>query len=225
MEITVWDFNGVVVDDIDAHRIAFSAVLTRIFNKPPIDCIDDTRRRTTVPYSAGFLAAGIDEADLKARLHEIDNLYHGAYLNHPHALRARDGIYDALAVVEQLGGRNILLSNTRPDVLEHQLDQLGLSRAFAWKSCCEKRMETGFRFSKSGRLQAYFNGLCQSPVRGIIVGDSIEEPMVAKELGLASIALTGGWFDHDRLAASGADYLAHSLAEVAKIIRTHRFTL
>lgn len=39
VQVAVWDFNGVIVDDVNAHRIAFNSILA-MFDLPMIETID-----------------------------------------------------------------------------------------------------------------------------------------------------------------------------------------
>ncbi len=222
MHVAVWDFNGVLADDIEAHRAAFNDILA-MFGKPPLRDAAHTRTHTTVPYIDSILAAGIDMAAFKARNIEVDDVYHRTYLAHPAARALRPGVVEALDAVTGRGAHNVILSNTRRDVLLDQLGHWGLTNRFNWMSPCDDRKATGFKLTKSNRLKAYFDDLAHSRVNAVIIGDSTEEPDVARELNLKSIAVSGGWFDTPRLDAANPDYTVASITEAAHILRTIRF--
>lgn len=220
MQVAVWDFNGVIVDDVNAHRVAFNSILA-MFDLPPIDTIDKCQRMTSVPYIDGILATGITREQFFANVMKIDASYHDAYMACPEAYRLRKGVEAALDHVSATGGDNIILTNTRRDVIETQLERIGIRDKFAWVSTSDDRKETGVKLNKVERLGAYFKKAGRRP--GFIVGDSIEEPAVGKAFGLKSIAVTGGWFDRDRLEKCDADMVVDCISQIPSVLNTRPF--
>lgn len=212
----VWDFNGVVVDDVAAHHAGFNAVLA-LFDRAPVPTIQDIQRLTTTPYLAAFNALGISNDTFMARVRETDPLYHTTYLSHPSAHTLRPGIKDALETVRNAGGNNIILSNTRRDTLDEQLHTLGIADQFCWVSTSDDRDKTGQRLDKVARLMPYMQ---QNPNTTCIIGDSPEEITVARALGLTGIAVSGGWFDDARLHAARPDAFLASTSDLPKLLKT-----
>ena len=61
------------------------------------------------------------------------------------------------------------------------------------------------------------------PENAIIVGDTPEETHIARDTGLTSIALTGGFATTERLRAAEPDCLLNSLTEMLPILRARGF--
>lgn len=180
------------------------------------------QRMTSVPYIDGILATGITREQFTANVMKIAASYHDAYMACPEAYQLRKGVEAALDHVSAAGGDNVILTNTRRDVIETQLERLGIRDKFKWVSTSDDRKETGVKLNKVERLTAYFETAGRRP--GFIVGDSIEEPVVGKAFGLTSIAVTGGWFDRERLEACGADVLVDCISQIPSVLTRRAFT-
>jgi len=224
MKTIVWDFNGVIVDDIEAHRMATNAALDLFDTPQRLHTIDDTRRATTVPYAHGFMALGVTQADLMARIGDVDVAYHDAYLKSPQAFVPRKGIPETLALVRKQGWKNVILSNTRRDILNIQLERMGLDASFDWISTSDQRSETGIKLNKTERLHSFFNTQANHKT-GFIIGDSTEEIDVARAMGLQSIAVLGGWFDKTRLTEKAPDYMVDCTSRIANVLKQNGLNL
>ncbi len=217
--IAVWDFNGSVVDDVEAHLRAKNAVL-ELFDKPPVESIEDVRRIVSVPYIAGFERLGISRDDFLARIDEIDPLYHRVYLESEAAFRLRDGVLETLEMVRAIGGTNVILSNTQPEALHHQMDALGITSYFDWHSPSADRTGIVTKLNKTQRLRTLLDEFATyASLEGCVIGDSTEEPQIGRDLGMTSIALNGGWFDRERLAAAQPDYHVDSVRDIPAILQ------
>jgi phosphoglycolate phosphatase len=60
-----------------------------------------------------------------------------------------------------------------------------------------------------------------SPDKAFIIGDSHEEPEVAKRLGLLGISISGGLLSAARLEKYKKDYVIQRLEEVRPILENH----
>lgn len=216
MRLAVWDFNGIVVDDVEAHRKSVNVIFA-MFGVPPLASTDDSRRHTTVPFIHGFEAVGITRDAFMARQPEIDRVYHDTYMAMDEAYQLRRGVRDSLTWVNDNGGRNIILTNTRRDVIDRQLDHMNIRDHFAWISTADDRKDLVANLNKTQRLKHYF-GTLGSAINGVIIGDSTEEPVVAREFGLKSVAVCGGWFDRERLVAAQPDHLVECVSDVPRAL-------
>jgi|GEM_PF-3388566 len=222
MKIAVWDFNGVIVDDAAAHHNAYNSIL-KLFNLPLLETLDEARRATTVPYSDGLYGCGVTPAQLRDHVIAIDTAYHAAYLDAPSAYQLRKGVRACLEDIRADGGMNVILSNTRRDVLNRQLTRTGIAGLFSHLSTSDDRSTTGLKMTKAERLNAYFRSLAEPVTQAFLIGDSTEEPAVAKAAGLHSIAVSGGWFERERLAQAGADHLIDCVSELPRVLRSIGF--
>jgi phosphoglycolate phosphatase len=60
-----------------------------------------------------------------------------------------------------------------------------------------------------------------APENTFIIGDSHEEPELAKRLGILGISMAGGLLSAERLEKYKADYIVQKLAEVRPILEKH----
>ena len=67
-------------------------------------------------------------------------------------------------------------------------------------------------------LAAFMAKRGYQPQDVVIVGDSDEEPAIARQLGLTSIGITDGYITEKRLRAAKPDYIINSLKEIASIV-------
>lgn len=73
--------------------------------------------------------------------------------------------------------------------------------------------------SKLEKLRNYMQDNKLSKEEVLIVGDSLEEIEIGKELGIRTVAVTDGFCSTKRLKAAKPDYLINSLKEIVKIVK------
>lgn len=53
----------------------------------------------------------------------------------------------------------------------------------------------------------------------MIIGDSPEEVEIGKDVGIKTVAITGGYYSTSRLRKSKPDFLINNLIELIRIVR------
>jgi len=216
MPTAVWGFNGVVAQDVEAHLAGFNAMLSEL-EFPNVASVEDIRAITRSPLISSFEKLGMEPSLMPESLKfKLSRLYQGVYLKNKSAYIRTPGVRRTMTWLKQNGWTNIVLSNTRSDILKLQVAQMQVSSYFTEISGQKERLDSE---SKSDRLGTY---LAKIDVRetGIVICDSAEEIEAARQNGFKSIAFTGGWVSWERLKAANPDHVIDRLHEIPQIVST-----
>lgn len=196
----VWDFNGTLLDDLQACLDALNVIL-RSYALPPITR-EDYRRRFGFPVVNFYTALGLrpkSAYDWEA----LAESFHMRYLFSRH-LKLQPGAREALAYFQQRGIRQGVLSALEQGILEMQLRQFALAEPLAF--ICGSRNYDG-----ASKLDAARNLALQDPV--LLVGDTLHDAEVAEALGWHCILCAAGHQTAERLRAAGCPVIS-SLSEL-----------
>lgn len=217
--LAVFDWNGTLFDDTSATHIATNACL-RSFGRPEID-VHTMQETFTFPLIHFYEKMGVSADDYLARASEEGNTYIEAY--EPAALQCSvmEGAIDLLEWLNEKNVHCMILSNHLQKNLDEDVARLGIT---PYMQCVSGNLEKATLtkgLSKQIRLEAYMKEHGFTPDRAFIIGDSHEEPEVAKHLGLLGISIAGGLLSAARLQKYKADYIVDKLAEVRPILERH----
>ncbi len=220
-KVIVWDWNGTLLDDTHIVLECFNIALKH-FSIGPVSMeafldIQGPCMKTL------YRKAGVPEHQLDEIVELERDIFHDNYESKSHTAGLRNGakgVLEHLALNEVI---SVILSNhinteiarllKHHDILHHFDDVLAF-----------KDRETQFRDKdKKGRLIDYAKIRDLKPENTLIVGDSTEEIGVAHDLGIESVAITGGMTSETRLRAAEPDHMIHSLEELAPILRKRGF--
>ncbi|MDE2030112.1 MAG: HAD family hydrolase [Alphaproteobacteria bacterium] len=219
-KLVVWDWNGTLLDDTDLMLVCVNIILERM-NRAPIT-MERFRETQMKPLKNFYLAVGVDEKDIPHVLEQERTLFHDHY--EPMAIGAplRDGATDLLAALNTHGTAGVIVSNHITGEIIRLLKQHDIHHHFDEVIAYESR-GVQFREPKGEKLHAYIaaNGL--NDADGIIIGDTVEEMEIARALGMASVAITGGIQSESRLRAAHPDHIVHSLHELKPVFQERGF--
>jgi phosphoglycolate phosphatase len=217
----VWDWNGTLLDDTHIVLDCFNIALKH-FSVAPVSREAFLNIQGPCMKSL-YRKAGVPEHKLDEIVELERDIFHDNYENQSHTAGLRNG---AKRVLEHLASNevtSVILSNhinteiarlLRHHEIFHHFDDI----------LAYKNRETQFREKdKKGRLIDYTKDKDLGSGNTLIVGDSTEEIGVGHELGIESVAVTGGMTSEDRLRAAKPDYLIHELAELAPILKKRGF--
>jgi phosphoglycolate phosphatase len=217
--LAVFDWNGTLFDDTPATHIATNACL-RSFGRPEID-VHTMQETFMFPLIHFYEKMGVSTDDYLARAAEEGNTYIEAY--EPAALQCpvMDGAFELLEWLNDRGVHCMILSNHLQIHLDADVERLGITPYMKSISGNLEKATLTKGLSKQIRLEAYMKEHGFSAERAFIIGDSHEEPEVAKRLGLLGISIAGGLLSAARLEKYKADYIIEKLAEVRPILERH----
>lgn len=200
----VWDFNGTLLDDLQACLDALNVIL-RSHNLPSLSR-EDYRERFGFPVVNFYTSLGLQPKsayDWEA----LAESFHMRYLFSRH-LKLQPGAREALAYFQHHGIRQGVLSALEQGILEMQLKQFGLTDPLSF--ICGSRNYEG-----ASKLDAARKLALESPV--VLIGDTLHDAEVAQQLGWHCILCSAGHQTADRLAVTGCPIIS-SLTEIASAV-------
>lgn len=213
----VFDWNCTLLDDIELVLEATNALLTH-GGKPTID-LQTYQMRITLPLQDFYQAVGFSWAELEDGFAAIQDVFHDYYEARVHTQRLRPGAAELLTASEAAGVHCLILSNHLEEPIRTQLERLNIRHHFADVLAYADRASQFKHESKGQRLQRY---MAEHGLRGadcVIIGDTAEEQHIAQALNMTGVALTGGFFTPERLAAAQPQHLVHGLDEFHGLLR------
>lgn len=214
--LAVFDWNGTLFDDTPATLVATNVCL-RTFGRPEID-LHTMQETFSFPLIHFYERLGVSADEYLARAEEEGNLFLSAY--EPASLEC--GVMEgAIELLEWLNARGVhcmVLSNHMQHCLDCDTVRLGIAPYMKHISGNHEKATITQGLSKQIRLEAYMKKHGFEASRSFIIGDSHEEPEVARRLGLLGISISGGLLSAARLQKYKADFVVNKLAEVRPIL-------
>ena len=217
----VFDWNGTLLDDAHVLLQTTNAILGR-FGHAAID-MDTFRKHCDIPLSILYRGLGMSESEVAAVDRDSGALFHDTYERFACKADLREGARRILEIAHEQAAPSVIVSNHVVDPLRFQLRRLGIndyiSEVIAFESCA-----TQFKsMSKGERLRLYMQKNDLKPPATFIIGDMPVETNIARDLGLISVSITGGFVSDSRLQAAEPDYIVRSHHELLPILQRHGF--
>ena len=217
-KLAVFDWNGTLIDDAEACLIATNAVLAQA----GVPSISLERYLNTLDFPIIHLYSrnGITVDDYLANFQEYGLVWTDTYEEASKTSPLRRGTTDLLSWLQDQGVILMILSNYTQYELEAQISERHVFQYFKHISGnVDFNKQDHTRTTKSGRLKAIMDEFGYRPEEAFIVGDSMEEPEVAKELGLTCFSVTWGSVSAERLCKSPTHHMVEELAEIKEILQ------
>ncbi|HSX24075.1 MAG TPA: HAD family hydrolase [Candidatus Saccharimonadales bacterium] len=215
IKLVVFDWNGTLL--ADARGIVEGVnIELGVLGKPPIT-LKYYRDNYDVPLVHFFEKLGIKPEEFKAKSSQVAAAFHPFYEARVAHARTRRGAKELLDALRHRGIINILLSNHTMEGIYLQLERLNLSHHFEAVLANDGFGKSHFS-GKQHRLEEYMKSHGISAHETAIVGDTIEEIRIGKNLGIKTIALTGGYNSTRRLKEAKPDVLIHKLRDIIKAL-------
>jgi phosphoglycolate phosphatase len=215
----VFDWNGTLLDDADALLQTTNVILNR-FGFASID-LQKFREQCDLPFAVLYRKLGMSADEVEAADSNGSALFHDTY--EPLASRAplREGARDILEAAHRQGVQTLVLSNHIVEPIRVQLRRLGIEDYISEVLAFENRATQYKSMGKGERLRLYMQMNHLKPETTVIVGDMPVETEIARDLGLTSISITGGFVSEPRLQAAQPDYVIHNHHELQPILKKH----
>lgn len=214
--LAVFDWNGTLYDDTPATLKATNACL-RSFNLPEID-MHTMQETFSFPLIHFYERMGVNVANYLERAEEESAVYLECYEVAKHECGIMEGTQDLLQWLNDCGVHCMILSNHLQEHLDGDVERLGVTPYMKHVSGNLTKATITQGLSKQIRLEAYMKEHGFDPAKTFIIGDSHEEPELAKRLGIIGISIAGGLLSAARLEKYKADYIIQKLAEVRPIL-------
>lgn len=213
--LIVFDWNGTILADTLASWHASNACLA-FYGAGPISL---ARYRATASFPIlHFYAKNGVSVDRVLAL-KGNTFFQKEYERLAARARTRAGVRGLLTWLHTQGLPCIILSNYVTRRIAEQVERLGLAPYFQHIDAHEGDGGQIVEYtSKMERLCAYMQKRRYTPGHSIIIGDSTEEPAVARALGLTSIAITGGSFSDAQIAHAKPNYTIGHMSQAQDLI-------
>lgn len=217
--LAAFDWNGTLFDDTPATLQATNIVLQK-FGVGPID-LHTLQETFTFPLIHFYERVGISPDEYLKHAEEEGASYVEAYESCNGECAIMDGAFELLEWLNAKGVHTMILSNHMQGNLDADVARLGIAPHMKHVSGNLERATMTQGLSKQIRLEAYMQEHGFTPEKTFIIGDSHEEPELAKRLGILGISIAGGLLSAERLEKYKADHIVHSLNEVRPILENH----
>ncbi|WP_329037890.1 HAD hydrolase-like protein [Streptomyces sp. NBC_00178] len=205
----VWDWNGTLLDDIDAVLGATNAAFAEVDLAPLT--LEQYRETYCVPIPR-FYERLMGRLPTPAEWERMDALFHRHYAEQRVACGLTAGVEELLARWSRGGRSQSLLSMYGHEHLVPVVRGYGIERHFV-------RVDgrTGpSGGSKAQHMERHFEVLGDvSPSRAVVIGDAVDDAVAAAHVGARAVLYTGGSHSRGSLEAAGVpvvDTLAEAVA-------------
>ena len=123
----IWDFNGTILDDVDAGIVSVNKLLSDR-GLPTIESKEEYRKVFRFPIIEYYRALGFDFE--REPYEALAPLWVSEYLKNCKRAPIRDGFCEALECFSALGMRQHVLSATEISMLKNQLSELRIANRF-----------------------------------------------------------------------------------------------
>lgn len=212
-QLWVFDWNGTILADTVPSWKAGN-VCMEFYGGQPISL--KTHRETFIfPILPFYELHGISAETVLGRREEGNTIFQNAYDRFAANTRTRRGAKDVLVYLKDQGVQIIILSNYRTEKIRAHCQRLGIEQYFSRIDAHDCDGTTILQnTTKVTRLKAYLETHGFAPDETVIIGDTMEEPEIARALGLTSIGITDGYISRKRLSEAAPDFIIHRLDEI-----------
>jgi phosphoglycolate phosphatase len=215
IKLVFFDWNGTILSDTTATLEATNNVFA-LFNIKPIT-IKKYQNLYEVPITKLYFKVGINEKLFFENHSKINETFHSFYEKRIEYCRARAGANVLLRWLHTKGIKSVILSNHTVESIERNLKRLKLEKYVDTILANDNVLLTGLK-DKTKRAEDYVkeNGLSTKQI--LIVGDSSEEAKIARQLGVKSVLVAGGYCSEKRLKEAKPDYIIGRLDKLIEVI-------
>ena len=195
LETVIWDFNGTLVDDLNAAVRSVNAQLER--RELPHLTISEFRDVFSFPVEGYYRRIGLDP-DAESMGEMAAEFFEG-YIPGLAMCSLHDGVLEALELFLRLSVRQFVLSAMEESMLHDMLEALGISERFIAVYGLEHQEGD----SKLSRGRDLMNDYGIDPETTLLIGDTDHDADVADALGVSVVLIAQGYQSEERLHGMG----------------------
>jgi len=158
---------------------------------------------------------GVSAETVLERRDEGNAVFQSAYDRYAAKTRTRHGTRELLEHLNNAGAECIILSNYITEKIESHLKRLKIDHYFKYISAHDCDGTTILQSTtKVLRLKDYMETSGHKAADTVIIGDTMEEPEIARALGITSIGITDGYISRKRLREAQPDFIVQRLDQI-----------
>lgn len=189
----LWDWNGTLLDDIDAEVGSLNAMLTKRGRGPVT--VEFFREHFAFPARDFYRLVGMDVPD--SEWDALAQEYHDTY--HTFSYGLNRGAFAALELVKRKGAGQSVISALHQLYLDLETNRFGV-QPYMEHIYGTDNLDGGSKLSRARELLALFrSAAAASNCNYTLIGDSIHDKEVADSLGIGCVLYSGGSHSRARL--------------------------
>lgn len=190
----VWDFNGTLLNDVQADLLCANDLL-RSHGLPLLADVAAYRDVFRFPVIEYYRDLGFDFDQISFR--DLAHEWLGYYEKHNSDMKLMPGALEVLSFVRDRGIKQYVISASEQSVLKDQLAKLGVSDYFV--------EIIGIDNVYAGSKKEIAAQWLQNADRGniLMVGDTLHDHEVAQAIGARCLLFTGGHQSRQKLESAG----------------------
>jgi phosphoglycolate phosphatase len=190
----IWDWNGTIIDDIKQVVKTLSAQLQRHGLRAPTE--EEYRKHFKFPISEFYEILGFDLE--KKNFEELSKEYHLELEKYANEAKVFKGLEGLLSDLKEDGVKSYILSAAPQTYLDEIVEEVGLSPYFE----ALYGLPHGLADSKVQRGLELMADHGINPEKTLLIGDTLHDLEVGKELGVKVLLIADGHQSHSRLSSA-----------------------
>ncbi len=220
IKLVAFDWNGTLLADTSICCRIDNYILKH-FGKEQITA---KRFKDTfdIPISKMYLANGFTEEELRKHGNQLVHMFHDAYELAACTARTRAGAKEVLRWLKKNNVTSVIFSNHTLSGIDAQFKRLGLSHLFDVVIANELREGSMRGRNKKEKLHDYIKEKKYKKHEVVLIGDTLEEIEIGKEIDVDTVAITGGNHSHKTLRQAKPTFIIHNLLDIKKIVKASK---
>ncbi len=216
-KLAIFDWNGTLIDDSRCNWEAANDCIA-LFGLKPLT-YDEYRETMDFPVLHFYTRNGIPADTYLANFQTAGATFLKKYKELAANAPLRRGTTELFDVLLEKGYDLMILSNFVQHELEAQVAERHIHHYF--KHICGNLAFNEIehsRTTKHARLEKIIAEHGYEPSTAFIIGDSLEEPEIARHLGMKAFSVTWGCLSPARIEKGGTDHLIDELHEIPALL-------
>ncbi len=192
----IWDWNGTLLNDVEYCLNILNDLLIDNELKPLT--LSKYRNVFTFPVKDYYEKAGFDFN--KKSFEELGKIFIDNYERNKYSLNLFESAFETLEYFESVGIEQYLLSAYKQDNLEEILEHFGIKNFFK----TIKGLDNIYAGGKIELGHSLRKEIPYSKEKVLLIGDSLHDEEVAKEMNVQSILISNGHQSAEKLCSNGS---------------------
>jgi len=214
--LAVFDWNATLLDDTEATHKGTNACL-EFFGRPKITR-EIEQELFSFPLIHFYEKMGVDADTYLKNAEQAGEIFSNVYRVEKEKCGLKKGAVETLEWLRAHDVECMVLSNYLQEFLDIDVEAYGLTKYMHSVSGNADSATLVEGLSKQNRLEKFVETNGFSRDKTFIIGDSHEEPELAKRMGILGVSISGGLLSAERLKACGANYVVDELTELKPIL-------
>lgn len=186
----LWDFNGTILDDVEAGVNSENVLLKRR-SMPIIKDLEYYREIFCFPITEYYKKLGHDFE--KESYDDVAHEWVEQYLNFSKSSKLHQGILEAFEMIKKKGIKQLILSATEREMLKKQVEELGITNYFD----DILGLDNIHAISKVDIAVEWINK--EKVKKAILIGDTTHDFEVSKAIGIDCALVSNGHQSKEKL--------------------------